>query len=1055
MIPNNTPGINQFASMGGYSSMYNYLPSSRHQAQYLSGHQQKYQSQMLEEVGKNIVDQISIILPEEDRQSFREDYKQSVPSELIGLLSQKLGVSSFLGGSDYNLGMGAYSIAAGMGDSLGFKPAQANVRAKEITDTLNQQFETTGGFYSGTSGFDKDEVSTLITKLSGTGSFTGLSMEEITSGGDKDITKVVSGATEALASVKDIFGDRGVSELLDIAEKITGQTIRTAEDARDVKNKIEVAKNVARDIGVDVNTSFQEQQAVTDYLSQKHGMDRQMASQYTSYMLPFSDIQTQMNQRAVNDAAEQGLVIQKKTKSEILANQAENLAMVDDPSVQGYRAIATMAVTNPALKNDEELMKMLDSENAAGTENVSKMRQHIKDTYGLSPSRFADEYTDEQMDRIIGQSSLRDIYSDKKFDYINDGMVRKFERDLTSDRVGGVSGVGIEQAEKIGSLYKKYEASTIQQTFNELNKLRQNKSKKDLQKAIQDDPLLQELYDLTTGDDALSSSEFGNIATIGVSRLEGNVVPEQTQMNKIISSAKLATENKEYINNRSFIQKFLDSAGGSSLEPKVEEEINQNFAEYDVYKDAAKNKVSRTGFPFEPEDFGEKEFERLQEIGAIDKDVTFEDFKEDPTKYTDEAKEKGFAMYGEGTVANPNVVLRKEDMQREAIAKKFVPDLVSKGNFAYTDAYKDAKNSAGDMFKNFDGGDLTQSEIQNMTRDQFDYFKEIGALDEDTEFEDLEYATIRKRLELAGEINRNTTFVGGDDGGFYVNNEDIAKELIENAKMTKELGLPAKAFKDDSKLAEDMLGDKGLSFDTESIGEWGEKEFEYLQNIGAISDEMTLKEFNETDKSNIVEGIAERGFAYHDGGDTNVGMLVSGEEVSIERRKKRAREEMIDLEEALEKPFKNADGEDVSGIVDTDFTKARVKLAEAKTEEDFKEALQERESAISESMGSSLENVFKKLDTPEKQRAALRQIQRRVTGTKTNMDDEILEKNILEKAKEYEEEGKDKQAKMLKQMFYESNSELRGTLEFVGDDLQKVFMRAIRTDSDNVDDEDT
>ena len=122
---------------------------------------------------------------------------------------------------------------------------------------------------------------------------------------DKVNSKIREGA-KALASVKDIIGDRGIGELADVAEKLTGLDITNVENARSVTERFRRIKTFSEANGLNQEAVLSEQIQIGQHL-RANGLSKE-ASAISSEVVQQQSRDAFVNNRAARNALQaQGL----------------------------------------------------------------------------------------------------------------------------------------------------------------------------------------------------------------------------------------------------------------------------------------------------------------------------------------------------------------------------------------------------------------------------------------------------------------------------------------------------------------------------------------------------------------------------------------------------------------------------------------------------------------------------------------------------------------------------------------------------------------------------
>jgi hypothetical protein len=178
-----------------------------------------------------------------------EFLKSSTGQMMSSLVSRGLNsemLSKYTGGNFQNFATGVGQMTGFGGVSFGENGQLGNSRANAavavaVTKELQKEFFTSGGVsrLNQTHGMNRDQLGQITARLGQDGAFAGMSAGEVAfdeAGApmikiDKDLVNrvknQVSDAADTLKNIKDLFGDRSIGELSDIAESFAGMRIGT------------------------------------------------------------------------------------------------------------------------------------------------------------------------------------------------------------------------------------------------------------------------------------------------------------------------------------------------------------------------------------------------------------------------------------------------------------------------------------------------------------------------------------------------------------------------------------------------------------------------------------------------------------------------------------------------------------------------------------------------------------------------------------------------------------------------------------------------------------
>lgn len=206
-------------------------------------------------------------------------------------MALRTGVGDFLGGNRMDMIAGASATAGRAFLADGSRMVPGSTGNVALTETLvsgmRDRFMTPEGGIdrTRTHGFDIGQMGQLMQLGASRGGFgealSNLEMEVDSAGRvqfdegsvdrlTRDANEFLESAAGALASVRDLFGDRGMDELFAIMEQVSGMPVTSADRARQATQSMGTLRGAARAAGLD-ERAFVEQAALMGSLGREMG----------------------------------------------------------------------------------------------------------------------------------------------------------------------------------------------------------------------------------------------------------------------------------------------------------------------------------------------------------------------------------------------------------------------------------------------------------------------------------------------------------------------------------------------------------------------------------------------------------------------------------------------------------------------------------------------------------------------------------------------------------------------------------------------------------------
>jgi len=389
-----------------------------------------------------------------------------------------------------NSGMSFASIDGAGAYSYGGTGYMQDTVAKKITQEMQREFFTaTGGSRLGrTSGMDRTELGQISAYIGMRGGFSGLDsvgdvrnfsnrkeieaemkslkesggadstyMKELESlagleqdlGGTafklndavvKKFTAKIREGTKALSAVKDILGERGIGELADVAESLTGLSITNVENSRTITERFRRIKQFSQANGLNAEAVVGRQIQVGVGLQQL-GLSQQASRVLSEDVDTNSQAAFNANRAARNNLIGQGLYVPETTLAETTAiNQMDVGAMLkSEPRL----AALAYNIENNALMSAEQ------KTNAYG--NLANISSRISPDLSGASQKEALTKEIKAMDEAIvaaGGTSIMDAFASAGGD--PSAVIRRVQGRESASAMGAAA-YGISQRRLLGN----------------------------------------------------------------------------------------------------------------------------------------------------------------------------------------------------------------------------------------------------------------------------------------------------------------------------------------------------------------------------------------------------------------------------------------------------------------------------------------------------------------------------------------------------------------------------------------------------------------------------
>lgn len=289
---------------------------------------------------------VGTMLPEDaERGSAQWQHTHRMARDMASM-ALRTGAGDFLGGNRMDMIAGASASAGRAFLADGSRIAPGSTGNIALTETLvssmrNQFMTPEGGINRGrTHGFDIGQMGQIMQLGAARGGFgealSNLEMEVDAAGRvqfddssierlTRDANEFIESAAGALASVRDLFGDRGMDELFAIMEQVSGMPVTSTDRAREATRRMGTLRGAARAAGLD-ERAFVEQAALMG------GIGRQLDG---------GAITGGMTVRGAVGAAHAGQYGEQRHRSDDILNRNEHVSM-EDRQLEFQNAMASM-----------------------------------------------------------------------------------------------------------------------------------------------------------------------------------------------------------------------------------------------------------------------------------------------------------------------------------------------------------------------------------------------------------------------------------------------------------------------------------------------------------------------------------------------------------------------------------------------------------------------------------------------------------------------------------------------------------------------------------------
>ena len=614
---------NSYAQAIGFSPTYNSSPAGRFGQQYNQRIMDEYKDELYGDLGERMVDKLKYLLPEEQRKKFVEAANQPQAQQLIGNLGESfLGGTDFmsaLGGSDVQMGLGTFAAANTFRQSgtetFGGGPRvvgtdEAKNIGKEIKDAIEKEFAGPGGYLTGLSGMDRGEVGQLTTGLSRRGAFVGQTEESLDADKfKKGMGKTIEATSSLLSDMKDIFGEgKGINELLNIAEAISGQVLNSMGNVQRVQQKINEAVNSARVLNVDPRTTLETNFALSKQAAERYNSTERVAASSALDTTTASLLKSQASKEASAKASSEGYYIQATSFEQEQADALRTNLVFNDPAYKLSRNVMTSLAQAGASREEIE---NISSREGFGTD-VTATRNIIED---LQKGEYSGvnlgetNLTKKEQDRILNDK-FQTAYKDNLYKATADAAEENIQSRLKRGTLGIEKTLSEDNANVITDALGQYRSKTLKgaiispddATDEVKNKISDIKEKTGLS-----DKELNTIFSSTA-----DTSAGSRLATVSEESQQEKLRTIEAGLSENVKSENLVAREDDTGVVRSFFEGLAGYSAADSLLSK--EDKKQRFK-------TIKNTLGEdsTGLDFsEAQDFGEKEFDFLKERGIFE-----------------------------------------------------------------------------------------------------------------------------------------------------------------------------------------------------------------------------------------------------------------------------------------------------------------------------------------------------------------------------------------------------------------------------------------------------
>ena len=293
------------------------------------------------------------------------------PSEAMlqtwGTFLNRPEVAGLTGGSIFDFGLGVQNMMRGGmrldGVNIFDNTQLGRQMTSEVVREMQDYFFTEGGGarLERTQGFDRTELGQMASFMGQRGAFAGLELGaagpdgvQLNPRAIRAMGDIVSDGAEMFRELRDLFGDRDIHELVQLAEQISRENLGAPGAPAELTNRLRAARRQARAFGVPEVTGLELQVQTADLFEQL-GFGGRTAGRFGESVTEFAMGAAQSQSAIQHAAAEDDRHFQGLSMPEIVAREAQGIASMATDHDMGPLAVAARMLGAGAFDHDTAL----------------------------------------------------------------------------------------------------------------------------------------------------------------------------------------------------------------------------------------------------------------------------------------------------------------------------------------------------------------------------------------------------------------------------------------------------------------------------------------------------------------------------------------------------------------------------------------------------------------------------------------------------------------------------------------------------------------------------
>lgn len=269
-----------------------------------------------------------------------------------GTLINRPEIAALAGGSIFDFGLGVQNILRGGvsldGTNVFRNDELGRMMTADVTNHLQRHFftETGGARLTRTHGFDLTELGQISSFLGQRGAFAGMDLGTIEDGvvnvrpeAIRAMGSIVEDGAEMFRELRDLFGDRSIQELVQVAEQVTRENLGAPGAPAELANRLRNVRQQARASGMPELTVLEMQVQAADIFEQLGFGGRSSARMGAEVTTGVAFAERKL-QEAQNAAAAAGRHFQAPSMPELVSQNIQAMASMASDFDMGPLAVA-------------------------------------------------------------------------------------------------------------------------------------------------------------------------------------------------------------------------------------------------------------------------------------------------------------------------------------------------------------------------------------------------------------------------------------------------------------------------------------------------------------------------------------------------------------------------------------------------------------------------------------------------------------------------------------------------------------------------------------------